>query len=218
MAAKCTAQQRTEILRLAQELGPLEAAKRKGEPPGTVTAWRCLENKRAKLAKLPVPPELQKPSTSEPPKRLTGKKVARLYTPSEKAAALALVQQLGVAETHRKTGVSRFSLYEWARIHEKAMQQKHLSDPLADQTPAKNNRDALVLAEWNKHPGLGPSQIRNQLRRTGTKISVRKVRMVMENNGYVLPKVQRKQVHDQRYEAIRPNQLWHMDFLQRHIH
>ena len=41
--------------------------------------------------------------------------------------------------------------------------------------------------------------------------------MVMENNGYVLPKVQRKQVHDQRYEAIRPNQLWHMDFLQRHI-
>ncbi|HOG99326.1 MAG TPA: hypothetical protein PL046_03210, partial [Polyangiaceae bacterium] len=71
---------------------------------------------------------------------------------------------------------------------------------------------------WNKHPGLGPSQIRNQLRRAGTKISVRTVRMVMENNGYVLPKVQRKQVHDQRYEAIRPNQLWHMDFLQRHIH
>ena len=218
MAAKCTAQQRTEILRLAQELGPLEAAKRKGVPPGTVTAWRCLENKRAKLAKPPEPPEPQKPAVSEPPKRLTGKKVARLYTPSEKAAALELVQQLGVSETHRKTGISRFSLYEWARIHEKAMQQKHLSDPLADQTPAKNNRDALVLAEWNKHPGLGPSQIRNQLRRTGTKISVRKVRMVMENNGYVLPKVHRKQAHDQRYKAIRPNQLWHMDFLQRHIH
>ena len=218
MAATYTAQQRTEILRLAQEVGPLEAAKRKGMPPGTVTAWRCLENKRAKLAKPPESPEPQKPSASAPKKPRTGKKVARLYTPSEKAAALALVQQLGVAETHRKTGVSRFSLYEWARIHEKAMQQKHLSDPLADQTPAKNNRDALVLAEWNKHPGLGPSQIRNQLRRAGTKISVRTVRMVMENNGYVLPKVHRKQAHDQRYEAIRPNQLWHMDFLQRHIH
>ena len=146
MAAKCTAQQRAEILRLAQEVGPLEAAKRKGVPPGTVTAWRCLENKRAKLAKPPEPPEPQKPAVSEPPKRLTGKKVARLYTPSEKAAALELVQQLGVSETHRKTGISRFSLYEWARIHEKAMQQKHLSDPLADQTPAKNDRDALVFA------------------------------------------------------------------------
>ena len=51
MAATYTAQQRAEILRLAQEVGPLEAAKRKGVPPGTVTAWRCLENKRAKLAK-----------------------------------------------------------------------------------------------------------------------------------------------------------------------
>ena len=182
MAATYTAQQRAEILRLAQEVGPLEAAKRKGVPPGTVTAWRCLENKRAKLAKRPEPPEPQKPAVSESPKRLTGKKVARLYTPSEKAAALELVQQLGVSETHRKTGISRFSLYEWARIHEKAMQQKHLSDPLADQTPAKNDRDALVLAEGNKYPGLGPSQIRNQLRRAGVTISVRTVRMVMENN------------------------------------
>ena len=137
MAATYTAQQRTEILRLAQEVGPLEAAKRKGMPPGTVTAWRCLENKRAKLAKPPESPEPQKPSASAPKKPRTGKKVARLYTPSEKAAALALVQQLGVAETHRKTGVSRFSLYEWARIHEKAMQQTHISDPLADQTPPK---------------------------------------------------------------------------------
>ncbi|HNZ24229.1 MAG TPA: hypothetical protein PKL24_18930 [Polyangiaceae bacterium] len=64
------------------------------------------------------------------------------------------------------------------------MQQKHLSDPLADQTPAINDRDALVLAEWNKHPGSGPSQIRNQLRRAGVKISVC---MGLENNGDVLP-------------------------------
>jgi hypothetical protein len=32
-------------------------------------------------------------------------------------------------------------VYEWTRIHEKAMQQKHVSDPLADQTPAKNDRN-----------------------------------------------------------------------------
>ena len=37
MAATYTAQQRTEILRLAQEVGPLEAAKRQGMPPGAVT-------------------------------------------------------------------------------------------------------------------------------------------------------------------------------------
>ncbi|HNS97292.1 MAG TPA: hypothetical protein PKL73_10110, partial [Polyangiaceae bacterium] len=37
MAATCTAQQHAEILRLAQEVGPLEAAKRQGMPPGAVT-------------------------------------------------------------------------------------------------------------------------------------------------------------------------------------
>ena len=53
MAATYTAQQRAEILRLAQEVGPLEAAKRKGVPPGTVTAWRCLENKKRKTRQAP---------------------------------------------------------------------------------------------------------------------------------------------------------------------
>jgi transposase-like protein len=222
MTAKYTAQERAEILLLAQQVGPTEAAKRKGVPPGTVTGWRCLENRKAKLTKLPEPQpqpqpqqqqqqqpqpqqqQQQQPSASDTRKRLIGKKVARLYTPSEKAAALELVQQVGVTETHRKTGISRFSLYEWARIHEKAMRSKHVSDPLVDETTPKSDRDAQVLTEWKKHPGLGPSQIRNQLRRAGIKISVRTVRMVMENNGYVLPKVKRKQSHDQRYEAIRP--------------
>ena len=30
-------------------------------------------------------------------------------------------------------------------------------------------RDQEILGEWRKHPGLGPSQIRNQLRRRGVK-------------------------------------------------
>jgi transposase InsO family protein len=39
----------------------------------------------------------------------------------------------------------------------------------------------------------------------------------MEGAGYRPPKVERK-VHDQRYEATRPNHLWHLDFVQRNIH
>jgi transposase InsO family protein len=38
----------------------------------------------------------------------------------------------------------------------------------------------------------------------------------MEDAGYRPPKVKREP-HDQRYEAIRPNHLWHLDFVQRHI-
>ncbi|OQB16690.1 MAG: hypothetical protein BWY17_01616 [Deltaproteobacteria bacterium ADurb.Bin207] len=67
MAAKHTVHQRAGILRLAQEVGPLEAAKRKGVPPGTVTTWRCLGNNRGNLVKVAEP---YKASTSEPLKRL----------------------------------------------------------------------------------------------------------------------------------------------------
>lgn len=215
VTATYTAEERTDILRLAEQVGPVEAARRKGVPPGTVTGWRCQAKQRAEPVKQPGP---EQPSVPPVRKRLASKRVARVYTPSEKAAALELVQQLGVTEAHKRTGISRFSLYEWGRIHDLAMQGQDVSDPLVDETAPKSDRDARILAEWKKHPGLGPSQIRNQLRRGGFKVSVRTVRMVMEEHGYVLPKVKRKEAHDQRYEAIRPNQLWHMDFLTRHVH
>jgi putative transposase len=38
----------------------------------------------------------------------------------------------------------------------------------------------------------------------------------MEDAGYRPPKVKREP-HDQRYEAVRPNHLWHLDFVHRHI-
>jgi transposase InsO family protein len=77
-------------------------------------------------------------------------------------------------------------------------------------------RDKEILDMWHQHPGLGPSQIRNQLRRQGVKVAVNTVRRVMEEAGYRPPKVQRD-AHDQRYEAVRPNHLWHLDFVHRHI-
>jgi transposase InsO family protein len=78
-------------------------------------------------------------------------------------------------------------------------------------------RDHRILSEWKSHPGMGPSQIRNQLRRQGFKVSVHTVRCVLEEHGYVTPKSRRQDVHDQRYEAVRPNHMWHLDFLHRHI-
>ena len=76
--------------------------------------------------------------------------------------------------------------------------------------------DAEILGEYKTHPGLGPSQIVNQLRRKGIKVSVHTTRRVMEDAGYRPPKVVR-QKHERRYEAVRPNHLWHLDFVQRYI-
>lgn len=60
---------------------------------------------------------------------------------------------------------------------------------------------------------VGPSQVRNQLRRHGIKVSIHTVRCVLEEHGYVAPRVRRKEGPDQRFEAARPNQLWHLNFL-----
>jgi hypothetical protein len=75
-------------------------------------------------------------------------------------------------------------------------------------TATTTTTDIEDLKEWRKHPGLGPSQVRNQLRRGGFKVSTRTVHMLMSEHGYVAPKVKEVETHDYRYEAVRPNQLY----------
>jgi transposase InsO family protein len=114
--------------------------------------------------------------------------------------------------------ISRFSLYEWRRKLKKAAAGEGPS-PTTGPAPAQieEQRDREILGEWRQHPGLGPSQVRNQLRRRGIKVAVATVRRVMEDAGYRPPKVER-QPHDERFEAVRPNHLWHLDFVHRHVH
>jgi transposase InsO family protein len=137
------------------------------------------------------------------------------YGPSEKAAAVQIALADGVSEAVRQTGASRFMVYQWLG---KAARQAGEAEPEGRAaTDVERQRDLEVLHEWHKQPGLGPSQIRNQLRRRGIHTSVHTVRRVMEEKGYRPPKV-KSQAHHGRYEAVRPGQLWHMDFLHRHIH
>jgi transposase InsO family protein/predicted kinase len=151
-------------------------------------------------------------------RKVSGTLVAKLYTPSQRAAALDLASIEGVAAAARLLGISRFSIYDWRRQTALHAQGKAENSPVvgSDENKAEA-RDLRILAEWKTHPGLGPSQVRNQLRRQGLKVSVHTVRCVLEENGYVTPKVRREVAHDQRYEAVRPDYLWHLDFLHRHI-
>jgi transposase InsO family protein len=123
-----------------------------------------------------------------------------------------------VSEAAKRFGVSRFSVRKWREQVEQAARGLAPA-PTAGPAPSdvEAQRDAEILAEWKRHPGLGPSQIRNQLRRSGVRVSVHTARRVMEAAGYRPPKVERVP-HDQRYEAVRPNQMWHIDFVHRHIH
>ena len=215
--------------------GVCEAARRHGVPESTVSKWRS--SARAPTAESTIiDDELFSPERT-PAAELeeqdaeigeageqtetavagSSQSVARRYTPSERARILEYAAEHGVGVAAKKLGASRFSIYSWRRQLKKAAAGEGPS-PTSGPSPAEIDaqRDREILAEWKKHPGLGPSQVRNQLRRCGIKVAVQTVRRVMEDAGYRPPKVKREP-HDKRYEAVRPNHLWHLDFVQRYI-
>ncbi len=219
--------QREEALQLSEELGPTAAARKLGIPPGTVYGWRFA---RSKQQEAPLPEatgenepkaDPEQPAQTEESSEASSKKkrVAKIYTPSQRAEILEYAAGNGVTAASKEYGATRFSIYNWQRKVKLHAQGESKDSPVTgsdeDTTSA---RDKRILKEWKAHPGLGPSQVRNQLRRQGMKVSVHTVRCVLEENGYVTPKTRRVETHDQRYEAVRPNHLWHLDFLHRHIH
>ena len=166
----------------------------------------------------PTPPPPPANAPASPPRPTARPRAAKIYTPSQIAQALERVAAIGVRPAATELGISRNALRDWERKAAKAAKGEGpalTSGP--DPKTVEERRDAAILAEWRKQQGLGPSQIRNQLRRAGTKVSVHTVRRVMEEAGYRPPKVERRD-HQGSYEAVRPNQLWHMDFVHQYIH
>jgi transposase InsO family protein len=141
------------------------------------------------------------------------------YSPAQKREILAYAEGHDVRTAAEKFGVTEASIYEWRRAR-KRRGEGELTDGSqgeVEEADPKQVRDGKVLGLWRQHPGYGPSQIRNLLRREGFKISVGTVRQVMEENGYLGPKLKRKE-HLGRYEAGRPRELYHLDFYHLHVH
>lgn len=214
----------------AREIGAAQASLELGISPGTLSGWVFLARKAEGLGPVkpgaasagrPAEPEaapVAMPPPSPAPRRTARARVAKVYTPSQIAQALERVAAIGVRPAAKELGISRNALRDWER---KAARAANGEGPAPTSGPdpktVEQRRDAAILAEWRKQQGLGPSQIRNQLRRAGIKVSVHTVRRVMEEAGYRPPKVERRE-HTGEYEALRPGQLWHMDFLHRYIH
>jgi transposase len=117
-------------------------------------------------------------TTAEAPALRTLKsRVAKLYTPSQKAEILEHAATHGITEASKKFGVSLFAVYAWHRKVAKAATGAGPS-PTTGLAPKdlEAQRDKEILDEWHRHPGLGPSQIRNQLRRNSIKVSVNTAR------------------------------------------
>ena len=195
-----------------------------GIPHGTVAYWYVRRGRKAEEE-----PRVQRGATTEASGRaaiqvpqnghlrphLPGH--ARRYSPAEVTKVLDYAAQHGYAATTRELGPCKATIVRWERRVRLAAVGRG-DDPTCGPDPAdiETQRDQEILEVWKHHPGLGPSQIKNQLRRKGIKTSVNTVRRVMEESGYRPPKVESRN-HDRRYEALRPNQLWHFDFVQRFI-
>jgi putative transposase len=229
-----TAEDRARVLAAVKEVGVVEAGRRHGVPQTTVSNWVSRDarvaadraasiapsrrSERGRAASAPSTKPIGAPITAPAKPIARTARPARSYTPSEKAEVLEHAAAHGVSAAHEKFGVSRFTIYDWQRKLTKAAKGEGPS-PTSGPAPSEieARRDSEILGEWKKHPGLGPSQIKNQLRRRGIKVSVSTTRRVMEDAGYRPPKVKREP-HDHRFEAVRPNHLWHLDFVHRHIH
>jgi len=223
-----TSEQRAGVLADVVTIGVVGAAKKHDVAQSCVSRWASEAGVKRAAASASTPPpspsaatraddSATSPSPTAPVKRTPRSRVAKLYTPSQKALVLEDAAKHGVTAAAKKHGISRFSIYDWQRKLTKAAAGEGPS-PTSGPAPKdiEQQRDAEILEEWKTHPGLGPSQIRNQLRRKNVKVAVHTVRRVMEDAGYRPPKVVR-QKHDRRFEAVRPNHLWHLDFVQRYI-
>ena len=143
------------------------------------------------------------------------------YSHAVKKEILKFAEENGVESAAKKYGVTETSIYEWRRAGKR--RGTVTGDLPAGQTGQAGEedsaevRDRQVLAMWRQHPGYGPSQIRNQLKRGGFRVSVGTVRHVMEKNGYLPPTIKRKE-HVGRYEAAGPRELYHLDFYHFFVH
>jgi len=211
---KYTVKQRKAALRDVDKLGLGTTAAQHDIPTSTLSGWRKRKVSRSK-SRAPSNSVEQSPSMSLKP---AGRRVAKSYTPSQKAQILEHAAAQGVTATHKEFDVSRYTIYDWKRKVRLAAEGKGDSPTSGpDPKDIEAQRDKEILAEWRRHPGLGPSQICNQLRRNKqVKVSVQTARRVMEEAGYRPPKVKR-QGHDERFEAVRPNHIWHLDYVHRFI-
>jgi transposase InsO family protein len=144
------------------------------------------------------------------------------FTQKQKVAVLESAEKLGVKEAAELAGVHYTSVYEWRRKLETVGREAFLAyAPAARGRGIKRITEAqekAILDTWGRDRGLGPSQVRGQLRRQGKTISTRTVRRVMEANGYQSPGKEDQEHEWQRFEATRPLELVQVDIVERFIH
>ena len=144
-------------------------------------------------------------------------KRGKRYSRAQKGEILQYVKETSVADAASKFDVTETTIYEWQRADKRRNINGNGNESSIKNEDTAVIRDRKILATWREHPGYGPSQVRLALKRKGFKVSVGTVRHIMEENGYLPPKLKRKE-RTGRYEANRPRELYHLDFYHFYVH
>ena len=140
--------------------------------------------------------EVDKEKVSEQKQRHPAR--GKRYSNALKKKILVYAEDKGVESAVGEHGVTGATIYEWLRAAKRRGGETGKIE--TEEQDPKEERDRRVLSTWRQHPGYGPSQVRNMLKRGGFRVSVGTVRHVMEENGYLPPKLKRKE-HVGRYET-----------------
>jgi len=96
-------------------------------------------------------------------------KPGKHFNQQQKLAVLASAKTVGVKEAAVLAEVHYTTIYDWRRQLEALGEEAFL----ARTTPSRGrgekriseSQEKAILATWERHPGFGPGQVRNQLRR-----------------------------------------------------
>ncbi len=144
------------------------------------------------------------------------------FTQKQKLDILESAKDVGIKESADLAGVHYSTVYQWQRklnvLGEEAFLAYRPKSRGRGIKKVTKEQEKAVRETWERYPGFGPSQVRNQLRRQGITISTKTVQKIMEANGYSGIRKKRDKKESQRFEATRPLELVQIDILEFFIH
>jgi len=143
-----------------------------------------------------------------------------LLTPEKRLEILNYCKRHSVREGSEEFGIKPATIYYWQKKFNSrgfnGLKDFRTNNPGAKPVPEEKKKKVLTVKESD--PGFGPSQIRNQLRRAGTTISIETIRKVLSESGYEIDKRKAPKKEYIRFEASRPLELAQTDICEFYIH
>lgn len=148
-------------------------------------------------------------------------KPGKQFNQEQKVAVLESAKTIGIKEAAVLAEVHYTTIYEWRRQFEALGEEAFLARKVVSRGRGEKriteSQEKAILDTWRRHPGFGPGQVRNQLRRQGMSVSTRTVQRIMQAGGYQGKGKSSEIKEVQRFEATRPLELAQMDILEFYI-